>query len=68
MPLHYSLRWVKAIGPFSRPQPAADVRDLADAVAAVIAGKDLDRGGQIGELLSGLRELASRADAGPAAG
>jgi len=65
MPLHYSLRWVKAIGPFSRPQPAADVRDLADAVAAVIAGKDLDRGGQIGELLSGLRELASRADAGP---
>jgi hypothetical protein len=59
MPLHYSLRWVQATGPFAVPQPAADVRDLADAVTSVIAAKNLDRGGQVRELLSDLRELAS---------
>ena len=63
MPLHYSLRWVKATAPYD-PQLAADVRALADAAGSVIHEKDLDRGGQVRELLSELCALASPASAG----
>jgi TIR domain len=66
MPLHYSLRWVEATGPFASPQPAADVQELADAVTNVIDAKNLDRGGQVRELLSDLRTLASPDGAGSA--
>ena len=59
MPLHYSLRWARAAGPYADPQIAAGARDLANAIADSIAKKDLDPGGQIRELLSDLRALAS---------
>jgi hypothetical protein len=63
MPLHYSLRWLKAAGPYDGAQFASDVRDLADAVDRVIAASSrLDRGRQVRELLSELRALASPAD------
>lgn len=66
MPLHYSLRWVKAMGPYGDPQLASDVRDLADAVDKVIPARNLDRGGQVRELLSELRALAARSATDPA--
>ena len=59
MPLHYSLRWTRATGPYTDPQRAANVREMATAVADVIAKKDLDPGGQLRELLSDLNGLAS---------
>jgi hypothetical protein len=61
MPLHYSLRWARATGPFTDPQLAAKVRDMATAIADLIAQKGLDRGGQVQELLSDLNALASAA-------
>ena len=59
MPLHYSLRWARAAGPYTDPQLAAAARDLATAIADSIAKKDLDPGGQIRELLSDLRTSAT---------
>jgi hypothetical protein len=59
MPLHYSLRWARATGPYSDPRLAAGVRTLADAARDTIAGKDLDPGGQVRELLRDLRALAA---------
>jgi hypothetical protein len=59
MPLHYSLRWVRAAGPCTDPQLAADVRNLVAAIEASIAEKRLDPGGQVRELLSDLRASAS---------
>lgn len=59
MPLHYSLRWARAAGPYPDPRLAAGVRDLADAVEGTIANKDLDPGGQVRELLADLRALAA---------
>jgi hypothetical protein len=67
MPLHYSLRWVEAAGRAAGPQLADELRDLADelrsladTVDGVIAAKaGLDSGGQVRELLSRIRALAS---------
>jgi TIR domain len=59
MPLHYSLRWARATGPYPDPRLAAGVRNLADAAAETIASKDLDPGGQVRELLADLRALAT---------
>lgn len=58
MPLHYSLRWARATGPYPDPRLAARVRDLADAVARTIADKELDPGGQVRDLLADLRATA----------
>jgi hypothetical protein len=68
MPLHYSLRWVKASFPDNDPQLADGVRALADAVGTVIDTKKLDRGGQVQELVAELRALAAQAGTGAAAG
>jgi len=67
MPLHYSVRWVEAAGRAAGPQLADELRDLADGlrsladtVDGVIAAKaGLDSGGQVRELLSRIRALAS---------
>jgi hypothetical protein len=59
MPLHYSLRWALAAVPYTSPQLAADVRDLTTAIEDSVTIKNLDPGGQIRELLSELRTLAS---------
>ena len=59
MPLHYSLRWARAAVPSTNPQLAADARDLATAIEDSVTTKNLDPGGQIRELLSELRALAS---------
>jgi hypothetical protein len=59
MPLHYSLRWARATGPYSDPRLAVGVRTLADAARDTIASKDLDPGGQVRELLRDLRALAA---------
>ena len=59
MPLHYSLRWARATGPYPDPRLAAGVRNLADAARDTIASKDLDPGGQVRELLRDLRALAA---------
>jgi hypothetical protein len=59
MPLHYSLRWACAAGPYTDPQLAADAQDLAAAIEDSIDKKDLDPGGQVRELLSCLRTSAS---------
>lgn len=58
MPLHYSLRWAKAAGPYADPQLAADARDLTTAIEDTIVKKGLDPGGQVRELLSDLRASA----------
>jgi hypothetical protein len=65
MPLHYSLRWVRAAGQHDASPPFAAIRDLADAVDKVITARGLDGGGQVQELLSELRALASPADSRP---
>jgi hypothetical protein len=74
MPLHYTQRWVEAAGRAAEPQLADELRDLpgelrslADAVDRVIVAKaGLDSGGQVRELLSRIRVLASGLDAASA--
>jgi hypothetical protein len=59
MPLHYSLRWIRAARPYADPQLAPETRNLVTAIEDLIAKKDLDSGGQIQGLLSDIRTSAS---------
>ena len=64
MPLHYSLRWVRATGPYPDQRLAASVRNLADTVADTIARQELDPGGQVRDVLADLRTLTGAGERG----
>ncbi len=59
MPLHYSLRWVRAADWHTDPQLAVEARDLAKAIKGTIKKKRLDPGRQVRELLSDILRMAA---------
>jgi hypothetical protein len=59
MPLHYSLRWIRAARTYGDPQLASEARNLVTAIEDLITKKDLDPGGQIRGLLSDIRAPTS---------